>query len=124
MEFISGSGRSFNTIHSNDDEIYRELHAVIDREHVGIIDAELRGLYASIGIRKGRPFAPDEQMADTLRDAAAVANATARSLCFQPRDPDAYAYDDGRHWRTGFVGEDYRWLVDDGEGGRNLCRDP
>ena len=64
-----------------------------------MIDAELRGLLASIGIRKGRPFAPDERMARILREAAAVANATARSLLFQPRDPDAYIYDDGSHWR-------------------------
>jgi hypothetical protein len=82
-------------------------HAVIDRENVGIIDAETRGLWASIGIRKGRPFAPDERMANILRDAAAVANATARSLLFQPRDPGAYVYD-GSHWKTGFVGGDYR----------------
>ena len=36
------------------------------------------------------------------------------------RDPDAYIYDDGSHWKTGFVGGDYRWLIDDGDGGRNL----
>ena len=55
-----------------------------------------------------------------LRDAAAVANATARTLFFQPRDPGAYVYDDGGHWKTAFIGGDYRWLIDDGEGGRNL----
>jgi hypothetical protein len=120
MEFISGSGRNVNTIHANDATFFEELHAVIDREHLAVIDAETRGLLASVGIRKGHPFAPDERTAGLLEDAAAVGNATARSLFFRPRDPDAYIYDDGSHWKTGFVGGDYRWLIDDGAGGRNL----
>jgi hypothetical protein len=120
MEFISGSGRNVNTIHANDATFYEELHSVIDREHIDVVDAETRGLLASVGIRKGHPFAPDERMAGLLKDAAAVGNATARSLFFRPRDPDAYIYDNGHHWKTGFVGGDYRWLTDDGAGGRNL----
>ncbi len=120
MEFISGSGRHFNTIHSNDSTFYVELHRVIDREPIDVIDPETRGLLASIGIRKGHPFEPDQRLAEILVDAVAVGNATARSLVFQPRDPGAYVYDDGSHWKTGFVGGDYRWLIDDGDGGRNL----
>lgn len=78
MEFIAGSGRAFNTIHPNDAQIYSELHAVLDREPIGVIDSETRGTFASIGIRKGRPFEPDERMTRILIDAAAVGNATAR----------------------------------------------
>jgi hypothetical protein len=26
---------------------------------------------------------------------------------------------DGSCWKTGFIGGDYRWLIDDGDGGRN-----
>lgn len=120
MEFISGSGHHFNTIHGNDDTFYEELHAVIEREPIDVIDPETRGLLASIGVRKGKPYAPDSHLAATLVEAAAVGNATSRALLFQPRDPDAYIYDDGSHWQTGFVGGDYRWLIDDGAGGRNL----
>ncbi len=53
MEFISGTGRSFNTVHSNDFSFYEELHAVIDREPIELIDPETRGLFTSIGIRQG-----------------------------------------------------------------------
>ncbi|MCA9012891.1 MAG: DUF1254 domain-containing protein, partial [Planctomycetaceae bacterium] len=53
MEFISGSRKSFNTIHANNFEFYEELHTVIEREPVEMLDAELRGLFASIGIEKG-----------------------------------------------------------------------
>ncbi len=119
MEFISGSGRTFNTIHANNAEFFEEVAAVIEREPVELIDPELRGLAAGIGIRKGRPFTPDARMKAILDDAAAVGNATARALAFRTRDPEAYLYE-GRLWKAGFIGGDYRWLVEDGDGGRNI----
>ena len=57
MEFLNASGQTFNTIHANNVEFYEEVHTVIDREPVDMIDPETRGLLASIGIRKGQPFA-------------------------------------------------------------------
>ena len=119
MEFISMSGKAFNTIHANDVTFYDELDAVIQREPLGVIDPEIRGLLASIGIIKGTPFAPDERMRALLTEAATVANGTARAISFKTRDPEAYQYPDSA-WKTGFVGNDYRWLIDDGVGGRNL----
>jgi len=119
MEFISVSGKSFNTIHANNVDFYAEIAEVIAREPVDFLDPELRGLAACIGIRKDLPFAPDERMTAILTDAAAVGNATARALAFQTRDPGAQLYP-GSAWKTGFIGGDYRWLIDDGVGGRNL----
>jgi len=54
-----------------------------------------------------------------LEDAAAVGNATARAVSFQPRDPETFIYENSG-WTTGFVGGDYQWLDDGGIGGRNL----
>ncbi len=119
MVFISGSGVKFNTIHANDHTFYDEVATVIRKEPIGIIGPETRGLLASIGIRKDRPFAPDDRLQATLVESAAVANATARSIYFQSRMEDAFLYE-GSQWKTGFVGGDYRWLIDDGVGGRNL----
>lgn len=119
MEFISGSKKPYNTIHANNFEFYEELASVIAKEPIDLLDPELRGLAASIGIRKGKPFAPDARMKAILTEAAAVGNATARALSFQTRDPSAYLYDKS-YWKKGFVGGDYRWLIDGGEGGRNL----
>jgi hypothetical protein len=92
---------------------------VVQREPLGVIDPETRGLLASIGIIKGTAFAPDDRMRALLTEAAAVANGTARAIAFKTRDPEAYLYSNSR-WKTGFVGNDYRWLRDDGMGGRNL----
>ena len=119
MEFVSGSRKSFNTIHANNADFYAEVAAVIEREPVDLFDPELRGLATGIGLRKGRPFAPDARMRAILAEAAAVGNATSRALAFRTRDPAAYLYE-GSLWKAGFIGGDYRWLIDDGVGGRNL----
>ena len=119
MEFISLSEQAFNTIHANDVSFFDELDAVIQREPLGVIDDEIRGLLSSIGIRKGTPFAPDDRMRALLTEAVAVANGTARAIAFKTRDPEAYKYPNS-HWKTAFIGDDYRWLVADGVGGRNL----
>ncbi len=57
MQFISGSGVSYNTIHANTYEFYDEIAHVIQKEPVDFVDPELRGLANSIGITKGKPFA-------------------------------------------------------------------
>lgn len=119
MEFISGSKKVFNTIHANNFDFFKELDHVIQKEPIEMIDPELRGLIASIGLQKGKPFKPDERMKKILTDAVAVGNATARALAFQTRYPEAYLYDKS-YWKTVFIGGDYRWLKDGGEGGLNL----
>jgi hypothetical protein len=85
MEFISGSGKAFNTIHANDYTFYEHLNEVIQKEPLGMLDPETRGLFASIGMEKGKPFAPDARMKKILTDAVAIANATARSIVWYPR---------------------------------------
>ena len=119
MEFLSLSEQAFNTIHANDVSFFDELDTVIPREPLGIIDDEIRGLPSCIGIRKGTLFVPDDRVRALLTEAVAVANGTARAIAFKTRDPEAYKYPNSQ-WKTAFIGDDYRWLVDDGVGGRNL----
>jgi hypothetical protein len=85
MEFIGGSGKSFNTIHPNNIDFYVHLNEVIQYEPLEMIDPETRGLFASIGIEKGKPFAPDQRMKKILADAVAIANAASRSIVWYPR---------------------------------------
>jgi hypothetical protein len=119
MEFVIGSKKVFNTIHANTYAFYAELDHVIQKEPLGFIDPELRGLAGSIGLIKGKPFAPDERMKKILTDAVAVGNATARAISFRNRDPRVSIYE-GSQWKTGFIGGDYRWLDGDGMAGRDL----
>lgn len=85
MEWVNGSGKSFNTIHDNDIRFYYTVNEVIQEEPLDLIDPETRGLLASIGIEKGKPFQPDDRMTRILTDAVAIANATARSIVWYPR---------------------------------------
>lgn len=85
MEFISGSAQGWNTVHANNFEFYNELNEVIQKEPLDFISPETRGLFASIGIAKGKPFAPDPRMRAILDDAVAIGNATARSIVWYPR---------------------------------------
>src|SRR5210317_391967 len=85
MEFISGSFVSFNTIHANNYLFYEHLNEWIQEEHLDMLDPETRGLFASIGIEKGKTFNPDQRMKNILTDAAKIANATARSIVWHPR---------------------------------------
>lgn len=119
MVFINASKKVFNTIHANTFEFYNELHAVIDREPVSTFDPELRGLAAAIGIEKGKPFDPDPRMKQLLIEAVAVGNAMARSIWLKPRDKSAYLYENSG-WYTAFIGGDWQWLRDKGNGGRYL----
>lgn len=119
MEFISGSGKEFNTIHANDFHFYEELHGVIDREPISMLDPELRGLFAAIGLQKGKPFAPDDRMRGLLAESAAIGNSIARCLVFRPR-LDGWAYYEDSAWGTAFVGGSHEWLRDGGAGGRYL----
>lgn len=103
------SGKKFNTIHANDEHFYDELNAVIQYEPVDAFNPELVGLFASIGIKKGEPFAPDARMQKILKDAAAIGNAMARSITFSPRSKAVYFYPD-RQWYSSFAGGSHEFM--------------
>jgi hypothetical protein len=83
--FVEASGKAFNTIPPNDLGFYELLNELVQEEPAGSTDIELMGQLASIGIVKGKPFAPDERMRRILEEAAAVGSATSRALVFDPR---------------------------------------
>ena len=114
--FINVSGKSFNTIHAMDFSYFEEVNEVIQEEPAAAIDPETLGLLASIGIVKGKPFAPDARMKAILTEAAAVGNATARTLAYRSRIQEARLYPDSA-WETPFIGGSYEFLS---EGARLL----
>jgi len=61
------------------------------------------GFWASVGIQKGKPFAPEERMKKILTEAAAVGDATGRALAYRTREKQAYYYDN-RNWKHAFIG--------------------
>jgi hypothetical protein len=109
LTFVNASGRSFNTIHSADFRFFEEVNEVVQEEPEDATDPETLGLLASIGIEKGKPFAPDERMKAILTEAAYVANATARAITYRTRMKEAY-FSAGTAWKTAFIGGNHEFL--------------
>lgn len=103
MKFINVSGRAFNTIHANDFSFFEEVARIVQEEPNTALNPETLGLLASIGIEKGKTFAPDVRMKRILTEAVAVGNATARANLFRTRLKQAYLYP-GSAWIECFIG--------------------
>ncbi len=104
--FVEGSGMALNTVPPSDFGFFELLHEMVQEEPAGSTNAELLGQLAAIGIVKGKPFEPDEQMRRTLEDAAAVGTATSRALFYDPRASEDFTYygDDSAWFNMLWVG--------------------
>ncbi|NKJ71355.1 DUF1214 domain-containing protein [Rhizobium leguminosarum bv. viciae] len=103
MKFVNASGIPSNFVSPGDYSFWTLLNQVIQEEPAGGSDPTTLGLFASIGIEKGKPFAPDERMKKILTDAANIGAVTARTIAFKIRPKDAYFYPDSA-WRLPFLG--------------------
>ena len=108
-DFVNTSGLRFNTISANDFSFYEELNQAVQAEPADWVDPDTVGLFASIGILKGQPFAPDERMKAILTDAVASATPPPARSSSTPRTREVYFYPD-RKWFTPFVGGSYQFL--------------
>jgi hypothetical protein len=103
MRFANASGIPSNFVPPGDYAFWSLLNEVIQEEPPEGSDPTTLGLFASIGIEKGKPFAPDARMKKILTDAANIGAVTARAIAFRIRDKDAFFYPDGP-WRLPFFG--------------------
>ena len=76
----------------------------MQQEPAGFAGPELTGHMYAIGIIKGKHFNPDARMKKILTEAAAVGNATARTISMSARDEAFYFYGKESAWFTPFVG--------------------
>ena len=105
LNFVDMSGKPFNMLAPADYTFWELLNKVVQEEPTDTIDATTLGFWASVGIMKGKSFAPDERMKKILTEAAAVGDATARAIMYRWRGADGYWYPDTKsNWRLGFIG--------------------
>lgn len=103
-EFINFSGKEYSTLVRNDLSFYEDLNLLVQEEPIDAIDSEARGLLASIGIVKGKPFAPDDRMKKLLNEAAIIGAATARAITYQPRIDGVFIYPETNSaWTTAYA---------------------
>ncbi|MGC8660803.1 MAG: DUF1254 domain-containing protein, partial [Desulfomonilaceae bacterium] len=103
MTFVDVSGKAFCTVNPADYTFWEYLNEVVQEEPGESLDPVRLGFYASIGIQKGRPFAPDERMKKILGEAAALGDATARAIAFRFRQGSGYYYPNSA-WRLPCIG--------------------
>ena len=90
LDFVDMSGKPFNMVPPADYRFWELLNRVVQDEPTDSVDATTLGFWASVGITKGKPFAPDERMKKILAEAATVGDATARAIMYRWRTADGY----------------------------------
>ena len=103
VKFVNLSGVPSNFVAPADYAFWELLNEAIQEEPAQGSDPTTLGLFASIGIVKGKPFNPDARMKKILADAANIGAVTARAIAYKIRDKDGFIYPDS-FWRVPFFG--------------------
>ena len=103
VTLVDVSGKPTNFVPPGDYSFWALLNQAIQEEPSEGSDPTTLGLFASLGIVKGQPFAPDARMKAILTDAANIGAVTARTIAYRMRDRAGYFYPDSA-WRLPFFG--------------------
>ena len=96
------SGIGANTLPPEDGSVFTMLNEIIQYEPTEQFDKELLGRLATLGIEKGKPFAPDARMEKIFDQAAKQGVAMSRAIVYASRDPEIN-YWPNRHWEKMFI---------------------
>jgi hypothetical protein len=97
------TGIPWNSLVPEDASAFEWMHEIIDYEPAEAFGKELLGRLASLGIVRGRPFAPDARMRQIFAKAAEQGVAMSRVIAFESRQPEARVYPN-RMWESPFIG--------------------
>jgi hypothetical protein len=99
MKFEDASGKPHEMLPRTDATAFQQLKYLVDTEGSNLADPDWLGMLASLGIVKGKPFAPDARTQHILADAAMTAYKTSRVLGLQETsgNVDFRVYED-RQW--------------------------
>jgi hypothetical protein len=112
MEFPNGSGQRVDMIYPVDFSYWTKLKAFVDYEPVEAITPELRGVLASIGIVKGRPFEPNARQRELLDKAVDVVQRMIMAMRMAPRADGRDLYYDDRQYVRAWAGATAEWMQD------------
>jgi hypothetical protein len=117
MEFPDGSAASPNMLYPTDGSAFEMLARFIESDYFDPTDSDMRGMLASIGIIKGKPFNPDTHAREILDRAGKTAFRIARAIAYNPPPivPNTRWYSD-RQWinpfpaTTEFEGPSFKFI--------------
>ncbi len=92
MEFLDGSGKPTDTIHSDNISFFEMLGQLVNEEPAEVFTPLERFYLQAIGIENGKPFNPDPKARALLAEAARTGAAMARANSFNSPDLDTYYY--------------------------------
>jgi len=99
MVFPNGSGQPANMLFPEDYRYFEGLAEFVNNEYVGPEDWAMRGMMASLGIVKGKPFKPDDHMKEILKAGVEVGMKMAQVLRYGEKLPNTKYYSD-RQWNN------------------------
>jgi hypothetical protein len=102
MQFPDASNVPANMLFPTDGTAFDMLARFIDHEYVDPADMWMRGIAASLGIVKGKAFAPDVGLRATFDRAARVAFGMSRAVSYGPGGFTKWYQD--RQWLNAFPG--------------------
>ena len=110
MKFPNGSGKQVNMMYPTDSSYWTKLKAFVDYEPVDSIDQITRGVLASVGIVKGRPFEPNDTQNAALEKAVKTAPRMilAGRQLGRPDKRDLYYPD--RQYQNTWAGATAEWM--------------
>ena len=104
MNFVDMTGKPWCTIAPADYSSWDTLNQIVQQEPTSSLDDLRLGYFASIGIQKGQSFSPDDRMKAILVEAAAVGDATARTITYKIRGGEENYYYPNSAWRIPLPG--------------------
>ena len=104
MKFPNASGKRINMMYPTDSSYWKKLKAFVDYEPVEAITPELRGVLASIGIIKGKPFEPTAQEQKLLDKAVKIAPKMILALRRDSRPDKRNLYYKDRQYERAWAG--------------------
>ena len=112
MMFPNGSGKHVNMMYPTDHTYWTRLKEFVDYEPVAAIDPELRGVLASIGIEKGKPFEPTAMQQKLLKKAVETAPRMIMALRQLGRPDGRNKYYPDRQYENTWAAGTAEWLQD------------
>lgn len=112
MQFPNASGQRLDMMYPTDFTYWTKLKEFVDYEPVSAIEAELRGVLASIGIIKGEPFEPNQWQRAQLDRAVTDAPRMILALAQLGRDDERNLYYKDRRWQVAWAGGTAEWMQD------------
>ncbi|MFE1578768.1 DUF1254 domain-containing protein [Streptomyces fradiae] len=110
--FVEATGLPLNMVPPADATYFDFANELVQDQPAEALDPEISGPLAAVGIVKGEPFEPDERMRGILTEAAAVGNATARTLACRPRPSEgAHYYGTSSQWVNGLLAAGYDFMT-------------